>query len=230
MTHKPTGASLMHGRQAARLEWLRGALGGLIGIGLTALICHRLLGSDPALPWLIAPMGASTVLLFAVPASPFAQPWPVFGGHLVSAAIALLLRGSLGDPALAIALAVGLAIAAMSLLDCLHPPAGGTAVLMTLSSPAIDAAGWRFLAMPIALNLVLLLAAAVVFHRLTGHTYPHRAAPRLSPGPATAPYEAADIEAVLDDWDEVVSIERDDLDALMRAVLERAEVRKAKGG
>lgn len=229
MTHNPTGTSLMHGRMAARLEWLRGAIGGLIGIGLTALVCHRLLGGDPAMPWLIAPMGASAVLLFAVPASPFSQPWPVLGGHLVSAAVAILLRGQLGDPALEIALAVGLAIAAMSLLGCLHPPAGGTAVLMVLSNPAIERAGWSFLIEPITLNIVLLVLAAAAFHRLTGHSYPHRAPPRAAAIKAPPPYEMADLEAVLDDWDEVLAVERDDLDTLIRAVLQRSEAR-ANGG
>ena len=229
MTHNPTGTSLMHGSTAARLEWLRGALGGLIGIGLTAFVCHRLLGGDPALPWLIAPMGASAVLLFAVPASPFSQPWPVLGGHLVSAAAAIALRGWLGDPALEVALAVGLAITAMSLLGCLHPPAGGTAVLMVLSSPAIDRAGWSFLLQPITLNIVLLVLAAAAFHRLTGHTYPHKAQPRAATADAPAPYELADLEAVLDNWDEVLAIGRDDLDALIRAVLERSSARANSG-
>ena len=228
MTHSPTGASLLHGRQAARLEWLRGALGGLIGLALTALVSHRMLAGDPALPWLIAPMGASTVLLFAVPASPFAQPWPVFGGHLVSAAIALLLHGLVPDPALAAGLAVGAAIAAMSLLGCLHPPAGGTAVVMTLSSPAIAAAGWSFLAAPIALNVVLLLASATLFHRLTGHSYPHRSAPVTAPVPPEAHYHPSDLDAALDDWDEVLAISRDDLDALIREVLRRGAERDAQ--
>lgn len=227
MTHSPTGASLLHGSQAARLEWLRGAVGGLIGLALTALVSHRALGGDPALPWLIAPMGASTVLLFAVPASPFAQPWPVLGGHLVSAAIALLLHGLVPDPALAVGLAVGAAIAAMSLLGCLHPPAGGTAVVMTLSSPAITAAGWSFLATPIALNVILLLGAATVFHRLTGHSYPHHAAPKPAPLPPEAHYDPADLEAALDDWDEVLAVSRDDLDALIRDVLRRGAERSA---
>jgi len=227
MTHNPTGTSLGHGSQAARLEWLRGALGGMLGLGLAALVSHRLLAGDPALPWLIAPMGASAVLLFAVPASPFSQPWPVFGGHLVSAAIALALHGLAPDPALAAGLAVGAGIAAMSLLGCLHPPAGGTAILMTVSSPAIAAAGWRFLAAPVALNAILLLLGATLFHRLTGHSYPHRTAPVWAPVPAEAHYDPADLEAVLDDWDEVLAVSRDDLDALIRAVLQRGAARES---
>ena len=204
-----------------RFEWLRSALGGVLGLGLTAALCHWLVGGDPAATWLIAPMGASTVLLFAIPASPFAQPRPVIGGHLLAAAIGLVTHRLGIDPVLAVGLAVGLSIAVMSLLQCLHPPAGGTTVLMVLGSPAIDAMGWSFLAVPIALNVALLLVLALVFHRLTGHSYPHHA--RLHP-PANPPhYDPEALAAVLSEWDEVLDITREDLDAVIRAVLARSE-------
>ena len=205
---------------ANRREWLRGSLGALLGIGLTAFLCRWLLGSDPAAVWLIAPMGASTVLLFAVPASPFAQPWPVMGGHLVAAALGLGLAPLALDPVLAIALTVGLAVLCMGLLRCLHPPAGGTAVVMALGSPAIAAAGWSFLLTPIALNVASLLVAALGYHRATGHSYPHHAPP---PRPAPlADYDPATLDAVLEEWDEVLDIDREDLDAVIREVLRRS--------
>lgn len=221
MTHNPVSSSLLHGKLSARFEWLRGALGGLVGLGLAAAVSHWLIGDNAALPWLIAPMGASTVLLFAIPASPFAQPWPVLGGHLVAGAIALLLAGQIADPALAVGIAVAAAIAGMSLLGCLHPPAGGTAALVVLAGPGLAAAGWRLLAMPIALNAVLLIGAAAVFHRLTGHSYPHRPAPAPAALPWETHYDPANLDAVLDDWDEVLAISRDDLDVLIREVLKR---------
>jgi CBS domain-containing membrane protein len=221
MTHNPVSSSLLHGRLAARFEWLRGALGGLVGLGLAAALSHWLIGDNAALPWLIAPMGASTVLLFAIPASPFAQPWPILGGHLVAGAIALLLAGQIADPALAVGLTVALAIAGMSLLGCLHPPAGGTAALVIMAGPELAAAGWRLLAMPIALNAVLLIVVATVFHRLTGHSYPHRPAPAPAAIPWQTHYDPANLDAVLDDWDEVLAVSRDDLDVLIREVLKR---------
>jgi CBS domain-containing membrane protein len=158
-------------------------------------------------------MGASTVLLFAVPASPFSRPWPVFAGHLVAATIGHGAHLLLGDSALTIGLAIAGAIAAMSLARCLHPPAGGTAVLMALGSPAIATAGWSFIAAPIALNVMILLALAFAFHRATGHTYPHHAAPTTA--------NLAEIEAVLADWDEVIDISGEDLAALIEAVERR---------
>lgn len=212
---------MLHGRTAARFEWLRGALGGLIGLALAAAVSHWLIGDDTALPWLIAPMGASTVLLFAIPSSPFAQPWPVLGGHLVAGAIALLLTGHIAEPALAVGLAVAAAIAGMSLLGCLHPPAGGTAAMIIMAGPGLSAAGWHLLAIPIALNAVLLILAAMAYHRLTGHSYPHRPAPVPAALPWETHYDPANLDAVLDDWDEVLAVSRDDLDVLIREVLKR---------
>ena len=70
---------------------LRSALGGAVGIALTALIgvlgarysaAHGFWGGGP---FLLASLGASAVLVFAVPASPLAQPRAVLGGNVVSA-------------------------------------------------------------------------------------------------------------------------------------------------
>ncbi len=57
----------------SKRERLRSAAGDLVGILATGLVCRASVGSE-ALPVLIAPMGASAVLLFAVPASPLAHP------------------------------------------------------------------------------------------------------------------------------------------------------------
>ena len=66
-------------------ERLRAATGAFVGIMLTGLLGSLALRLDPTLPAMIAPMGASAVLLFAVPSSPLAQPWSILCGNLVSA-------------------------------------------------------------------------------------------------------------------------------------------------
>ena len=60
-----------------------GAFGAFVGLLGTALLCRWGLGLE--VHWLIAPMGASAVLLFAAPASPLAQPWSILVGNGVSA-------------------------------------------------------------------------------------------------------------------------------------------------
>ena len=213
-----------------RIGWLRGALGAAVATALTGLVCHLLLAGDPACPWLVAPMGATAVLIFVLPASPLSQPWPVLGGHLLAALVGLACNALIAAPWLAAGGAVGAAIAGMSLARCLHPPAGGTTLVTALASPAIAAAGPHFLLIPLALNIAVMLACGWGWNRLTGHSYPHRAAP----GPVLQPWsghiEDEDLEMVLEQWDEVLDVSREDLFALFHAVearvLARANARK----
>lgn len=208
-----------------RLGALRGAIGAGLAIALTGLVTHLALGADPAAPWLVASMGASAVLAFVLPASPLAQPWPVIGSHLLAATIGLTCHALPLAPWFAAGLAVFAAIAAMSLLRCLHPPAGGTAVLLALASPAVAAQGWHFLILPLGLNVALLTAPAVAYNRITGHAYPHHAPPVTMPPVLAGRYSLDDLDAVLEDWDEVLSVDRDELDALFRAVESRVASR-----
>jgi len=67
------------------------SLGAMAGIGLTGFLSAVVLGQtwgqsgNLTLPLLAAPMGAVAILLFATPASPLAQPWPIIGGNVISA-------------------------------------------------------------------------------------------------------------------------------------------------
>ncbi|MFZ5743764.1 MAG: HPP family protein [Pseudomonadota bacterium] len=225
--HAPLAATPARMMLAGRIGWLRGAIGAGFAIALTALIGRLALGSDPALPWLVASMGASAVLVFVLPASPLAQPWPVFGSHLVAAAIGVGVHALLGATWLSAGLSVGLAIAAMSLLRCLHPPAGGTVLLTALSSPGVTAAGLGFLVMPLALNVLVLLGAGVAWNRLTGHSYPHQAPPQPVQPDWIGHIEDSDLDAVLAEWDEVLDVSREDLVALVHAVEGKVRARRA---
>ena len=57
-------------------------IGALLGLLATEIVSRSVLGAS--IPWFVAPMGASAVLLFAVPASPLAQPWSIVGGNLLA--------------------------------------------------------------------------------------------------------------------------------------------------
>lgn len=215
-------------RATGRLGWLRGAIGAGLGIALAGLTTYWLLGPPAGALWLIGPVGASAVLVFVLPASPLGQPWPVAGGSIVSLIVGLAIASLVAQPWLAAALAVGLAIGAMALLRCLHPPGGACALLGVLSSPAVMAHPVAGIIAPLALNLALLLAAGWAWNNLTGHSWPHDAA-QVAPaqqGEWVARYEEADLDAVLEDWDEVLDVSRDDLDALFRAVEKRVESRR----
>lgn len=96
-------------RATGRLGWARGAIGALLGLALAGTLGLAVNGAAP--PFLVAPMGAAAVLVFVVPASPLAQPWPVIGGNLLSTLIGLAVHAALpAGPwcgALAVALAIG---------------------------------------------------------------------------------------------------------------------------
>ncbi len=198
------------------------ALGALAGIALTAALCTALLPHGPAL-LLVAPMGASAVLVFAVPASPLAQPWPVIGGNLLSALAGIAVARVVPDPALAAGVAVGAAIALMSLTRSLHPPGGAASLLAVLGGSAVAAQGWFFAIVPVAANAVVLVAAGMLFHRLSGHSFPHRPTP--APGhvrPTSGVPHPEDIDRALADLGETFDVSRADLDLLFRTVAAHA--------
>jgi CBS-domain-containing membrane protein len=139
--------------------------GGFLTIGLLAAT-----NTTGALPLLIAPFGASCVLVFGAPASPLAQPRHVIGGHLLAALIGLLVAWTLGYGPLGTAAGVGLAIAAMMLTDTLHPPAGANPIVVSLIH-----ADWSFLATPVLAGAIVIVAMGVAYHRIiTLAKYPHR--------------------------------------------------------
>lgn len=226
MPHRLLARGVTHA--TGRLGWLRGALGAAVGILFAGVAAGIAVAAGAGWPLLVAPLGASAVLVFAFPASPLAQPWPVLGGNLLSAAIGLACRHFIPAPELATALAVGTAIAAMSLARCLHPPGGACALLAALGTPAMASHGWQGLMLPLAANVLALLAVGWAWNNLSGHSWPHRP-PATPPPPRTVPgaYALADLDHVLEQWDEVLDVSRDDLDLLIRAVERQTQRRHA---
>jgi CBS domain-containing membrane protein len=197
------------------------ALGSSLAIAATALLSALLLHNLVPLPWLVAPMGASAVLVFAMPASPLAQPWPVVGGNVVSALVGVATAHLVPVPDLAAGLAVGGAILAMSLLRCLHPPGGAAALTAVIGGPAVLHAGFAFPFVPVGINALILVLTGVIYHKTSGHSYPHRPVPvtghALPPSELGLPHPA-DIDRALADLGENFDVSREDLDLLFRRV------------
>ncbi|EIJ33397.1 HPP family protein [Thiothrix nivea] len=143
-------------------KWIS-ALGGLVSLIGILLISHAGLGVEGA-STLVASMGASAVLLFAVPHGPLSQPWPVLGGHGISALIGITCANLIHDPILAAGLAVALAIGAMHYLNCIHPPGGATALSAVIGGEAVHQLGYQYLLTPVMLNAVTILLIAVLFN------------------------------------------------------------------
>lgn len=140
----------------ARGEMVAAWLGGLCAI--TALGWISVWSRAPLV---VAPFGASTVLLFGHPASPLAQPRNIVLGNTVGAVVSAACVAWLGSSLWVMGLAVGLTIALGQKLRCLHPPAGAVALLGVLLR-----AGPSYVLSPILIGSLLLVAIAVLFHRL----------------------------------------------------------------
>lgn len=198
-------------------------VGAFIGILATGLCAQLALGSETAAPMLlIASVGASAVLVFAVPASPLAQPWSVIGGNVVSATVGAAVAQLVDDPMIGSGIAVGAAIAAMSFLRCLHPPGGGTALIPVLSGAGAPAAEWLFPLVPVALNAAVLVAAAIVFHRFSGHLYPRVVTTVPAPGPSI---NDEDIAHALSQLHEPLDVSPVDLQVIATLAAEHARRR-----
>lgn len=230
----------------ALFQWLRGFLPaattaskrerllGIVGAGLGLLcaesISRHSLGTFN--PWFVAPMGASAVLLFAVPSSPLAQPWSIMGGNLVSALIGVACAKLVGHTGLAAGLAGALAIGAMFQLRCLHPPSGAVALTAVLGGPAVANLGFHFVIWPVLLNSMLLLAFALVFNNALQRRYPHRPHERANVHHTADPLPTNrlgvthdDLAAVLKARGEVMDISEDDLEEILVAAELRAHRR-----
>ena len=212
-------------------ERLRSCLGALVGIAMTAALTRLVVGENSSLPLLLAPMGASAVLLFAVPASPLAQPWSLVGGNLVSALVGVTCAQFIHDPIDAAVVAIPLAIGAMFSLRCIHPPSGAVALTAVLGGPSVHGLGYAFVLAPVGLNSLCLLASALLYHTLTRHRYPHRALPESRPAASDSPHAAftrKDLNDALAQRGELLDVEVDDLQALFSEVEMRAYRRHMK--
>ena len=144
-------------------ERLVSALGGTLVIASIFLISRATLG--PAATLLIVPsMGASAVLLFAVPHGALSQPWNVFGGHVLSAITGVSCAMLFSNEIIAASAAVGIAIGIMHYLRCIHPPGGATALAAVIGGEATQALGYQFVITPVLINTLVMLAVAVAFN------------------------------------------------------------------
>jgi len=148
---------------ASHLEKIVSGIGALIAILGIMMISQWSVGS-PAAAIIVASMGASAVLIFAVPHGPLSQPWPVFGGHLVSAAIGVTCASYLSNDILAASIAVGASVSVMYYMHCIHPPGGATALSAVIGGTSVHELGYYYLITPVLINVLVILSVGVVFN------------------------------------------------------------------
>lgn len=161
------------GGDQPRVPWserIRSVLGAFIGLMLV-LTTAKFLGDLGGLDeWLMASLGASALLVFALPQSPMAQPWAVIAGNTLSALTGIATIHFIGEPLLAMPLAASLSIFGMFVLRCLHPPAAAVALIVVLG----QVMHYRYAFFPVMVDSILLVMAGGVYSNLTGKSYPNR--------------------------------------------------------
>ncbi|WP_105901258.1 HPP family protein [Vibrio gangliei] len=138
--------------------------GASFAIGLLALLND----SIQNIALIMAPFGATAVLVFGVPDSPLAQPKNVIMGHLITAAIGIIFTQYIGVTPIDLGVATGLGVTAMLITKTTHPPAGANPLLIMLSGQS-----WHFLVTPVligAVAIVLLGKAMLLFQKGIFHT------------------------------------------------------------
>lgn len=105
--------------------------------------------------------GASCVLLFGFPKSPFSQPRNVILGHFLSTFIGLVFSHILGNEYWSMSLALATAIAIMIATRTVHPPAGSNPVIVFLLG-----ANWDYLIFPSLIGSIILVTVALFYNNL----------------------------------------------------------------
>lgn len=130
--------------------------GGFIAIALIGFLTQSL-----EYPLVLGSFGASCVLLFGFPKSPFSQPRNVIAGHFISTLIGLIFFHVIGDMWCSMALALATAIAVMLATNTVHPPAGSNPIIVFLLG-----APWTFLITPTLIGAVILVIVALFYINL----------------------------------------------------------------
>lgn len=139
---------------------------GFIG-GFVTIFLLLSLSSISTLIWFMPSFGSGCVLAYAAWDSPFAQPRNIIGGHLISSSIGIAIYHTIGNSHLAIAFAVGLAIAVMIVTKTVHPPAGADPIFMILNGSS-----WSFLLSPVLIGSVTVVIVVTIINRLAKRAYP----------------------------------------------------------
>ncbi|WP_254508778.1 HPP family protein [Anatilimnocola floriformis] len=198
--------------EVSSVETLVACIGGGLSILALAFITQHFVPQQETMA-IVASMGASAVLLFAVPHGQLSQPWPVLVGHIVSAAIGVACAQYIPDQNAAAAIAVGLSIAAMIQLKCIHPPGGATALTAVIGGSGIRQMGFRFVSQPVLANaLIMVLLAIIINNLLRWRRYPSILNRHSIPPEVPSPGQTHDsVLAAIRSIDSFVDINEEDL-------------------
>ena len=113
---------------------------------------------------IMAPFGATAVLVFGVPSSPLAQAKNVIWGHLITAFIGVFFYQYIGVTPVTLGIATGLGVTSMLITKTTHPPAGANPILIMLSGQ-----GWLFLITPVLVGAIVIVLMGKGFQKLQSY-------------------------------------------------------------
>ncbi|WP_119681397.1 HPP family protein [Indioceanicola profundi] len=130
-----------------------------VGGGLAIATIGGLAGATE-LPLLLAPFGATSVILFSAPASPFAQPINVLVAYVLATLTCLLFGAFLPPHWLVAASGVAVVMLLMALFRTTHPPAGAIPILLLGGTPP------EMLLKTVPPGALCLVLVAILYHAL----------------------------------------------------------------
>lgn len=150
------------------LIWLEIFISTFCGVSLIQLVfkSHTVF-SKHHVPVMLASYGATSILCFNAVKSPLGQPRNLFIGHFLGAFIGvsmqklfLLTQDGRDNYWASGSLSVAVASVCMSILNCVHPPAGASAILPSIDS-GIREMGWWFLPTQVV-GSILIIGVALI--------------------------------------------------------------------
>lgn len=168
------GAAVRIGKRTRAVQSLASLLGAFIAISAIGYVAFHF-----SRPFLLAPFGASAVLLFSVYDSPLAQPRNTVLGHALAAFIGGMVAiihnvyfGNVNSESYVwIAASVAMSIAAMQFLRLTHPPAGATAFIASTSVSGTESLATFMV--PVVAGAAIVVGVAIAFNNaIPSRKYP----------------------------------------------------------
>ena len=208
-------------------EKLVSIIGASLGIYFVILISYYSTDAQGA-AYIVPSLGAAAVLLFAVPHGRLSQPWALFGGNAVSALVGVSCYKFIPEPFLAAALAVGLAIAAMHMLNCIHPPGGATALAAVIGGAGVHDLGYLFVLFPIFVNTLVLFTVALLFNSIfPWRRYPYSLMRFTSASTGNLPFiDKQSIETAIEELDVLIDTPIEELQKIFQLSMQYASSAK----
>jgi len=176
---------------------------------------------------ILASIGASAILVFAVPHGKLSQPWPVIGSHMIAATVGISCAKFIPELVIAAGVSVSLSALIMYLLRCLHPPGGGTALGVVYASSETIEIGYNFVFNPVLVDCLLLVGLGLLLNNIVpNRSYPYALKPSNKKNLDDYRLTQADISQALEKMGIYVDVTKAELSHIYAIARDIAEHRR----